>query len=358
MNEQALKFYLFGEKAWEAMFAACAYAQETIELEQYIFSDDEIGKKFARVLIERAQAGVFIRVLCDAVGSWSLYNSRILHEMKAAGIEVRFINVVSPWRINNIFSWFFRDHRKILIVDRHVGFTGGIGIRDDMHDWRDTNVEVRGEIIREMLQTFEEMWAHAADRDIISRIKKASKYIRGFHFITNSPHFNKRFLYYQIVETIRSARSYIYITVPYFVPSPQFSRALRQAVRRGVDVRIVLPDRAVEPFVQRASHTHYEQLLSAGVKIFEYNRSFLHSKTIVVDDEWATVGSFNLDSLSFFYNYEANIVSVEKLFIEHLKRQFIDDLKNATEIKLETWRKRPLYQKFQELLVLPIRRFL
>lgn len=358
MQEQDIKFFLYGVEAWQAMFSACEKARKTIDLEQYIFCDDKIGWQLAELLMKKAKEGVKIRILCDAVGSWSLYTSRLPWLMKKLDIEVRFVNVVSPWRINNFSTWFFRDHRKILVIDGEIGFTGGIGFRDDMYDWRDTNVEVKGSVIKEMLSTFEEMWAHAKDSDIISRIKKASKTVRGFHFITNSPHLGKHFLYKSVIDSLRSSKKYAYLTTPYFVPDPRLIRTLRAAVRRGVDVRIILPDRAVEPFVHRAARAHFETLLRAGVKIFEYNKSFMHAKTIVVDDEWATVGSFNLDSLSFFYNYEANIMSDQPFFVGELRRNFTEDLKNSTEVLLENWLKRPVNQKIREFLVKPISRFL
>lgn len=358
MQEQNLKFYLTGNETWQAMFSACQRAEKTIDLEQYIFSDDKIGWTLAELLMKKAKSGVKIRVLCDAVGSWSLYTSRLPWLMRKSGIEVRFVNIVSPWRINNFSTWFFRDHRKILIIDNEAGFTGGIGFRNDMEDWRDTNVEVRGNVIKEMIHSFEEMWAHANNEDIISRIRKARRLVRGLNFVTNSPHFGKHFLYQDIISALRGARKRALLATPYFVPDPRLSYTLKQAVKRDVEVRIILPDRSVEPFVHHAARAYFDNLLFAGVKIFEYNKSFMHSKTIVIDDDWATVGSFNLDSLSFLYNYEANIVSRNKSFVEGLKSHFEEDVRDSTEIKLETWRKRPMDQKIREYLVRPISRFL
>ncbi|HLP44199.1 MAG TPA: phospholipase D-like domain-containing protein [Candidatus Nanoarchaeia archaeon] len=368
MNESSPKFYLFGHASWSAMLAACSNARESIDIEQFIFADDEIGRQFIEILRERSWAGIKVRILCDAVGSWTLYSSPLAALMQQDRIEIRFVNIVSPWRVNKFFSWFFRDHRKLLIIDKKIGFTGGVGIRNDMHDWRDTNVEVRGSIVKEMVVTFNEMWAQVANRDILSRISKARGFTRGFRFITNAPYLKKRFLYHSIIDALRSARTYAYITTPYFVPDRRLARVLRLAVKRGVDVRILLPGVPENPentlnaksqlIVTYAAHSYYEPMLRAGVKIYEYQKSFLHSKTMVIDDEWSTVGSFNLDSLSFWYNYEANIVSTDQESAQTIKDHFFEDLKQSTEVKLETWIKRPLYQKIREFLVMPLRRFL
>jgi len=355
MNNIEPQFYLSGHDAWEAMLADCAGATTCIDLEQYIFVDDDIGRKFIDVLRERSRAGVKVRIICDAVGSWYLYNSSEVLLMKKDGIEIRFVNPVSPWRINNFFSWFFRDHRKILVIDKKIGYTGSLGIRDDMHSWRETTVRVGGNIVTEMSVTFNEMWLRTADTDVISRINKARSYTRGFNFVTNSPYFRKRFLYTSVIDALRGAHKYIYITVPYFVPDPRLIRVLKLAVRRGVDVRIIVPGHSVEPFVGLAAQSFYEELLRYGVKIYIYKKVFLHAKTIAVDDEWATVGSFNLDSLSFFYNYEANIISTESSFVVAIKNHFEVDLADAHEVILSEWIKRPFWEKIREFLIIPLR---
>ncbi len=353
----APKFYIKGQDALEAMLAACEKATKTIDLEQYIFENDTIGLRFIEILRKKSQNGVKVRVLCDAVGSWFLYNSNLPAAMRADGIEVRFFNAVSPWRIHNIFSWFFRDHRKILVIDQKIGFTGGVGIRDDIFTWRDTNVEVHNEIVGEMLATFNILWTQVENRHIVSRLRKARQYARGFQFVTNSPYFRKRFLYFNVIDALRSARQYAYLTTPYFVPDARLTRVLKLAVRRGVDVRLIVPKNTIEPFVGLAMHSYYEGMLRAGVKIFEYDACFLHAKTIVIDDEWATMGSFNLDSLSFLYNYEANIISTDQTFIQSLKKHFLDDLHSAPEITFDSWLERPLIQKLQEMCLMPFRGF-
>ncbi len=358
MNPETPQFYLNVPDTWEAMLRACEGARDCIDLEQYIFEEDTIGNRFVEVLRKKAREGIKVRVLCDAVGSWFLLTSRLPWLMRKDGIEVRFVNVVSPWRVRKIFSWFFRDHRKILIVDKEVGFTGSSGISDVMQNWRDTNIQVQSGIVAEMQATFNDMWAQAAEKKIMRRIRKGRDYARGFQFVTNSPRFRKRFLYNAIVDALRNARSYAHLTTPYFVPDRRLVRVLKLAVQRGVEVKIILPKEVVEPLVGYAVHTFYESMLRAGVKIFEYQKGFMHAKTIVIDDEWATAGSFNLDSLSFVYNYEANIVSTDQNFVQSLKSHFIEDLSNCEEVLLDSWLRRPFTQKVVEFFIRPFRRFL
>lgn len=360
MKEEEINwhFYLSGRDAWRAMLDACERAEKTIDFEQYVFSDDKISQQFIELFRRKQKQGVKVRMLCDTVGGWNLYKSSMPREMREDGVEVRFFNIVSPWRIRNFFSWFFRDHRKILVIDKSVGFTGGIGIRDDMETWRDTHVKVSGPIVLEMERVFNELWAQSVEKNFISRIKRLKTYAKGFHFVTNAPYWRKRFLYYDIVESIRSAQKYIYLTTPYLVPDSRLMRILRLAVARGVDVRIIVPKKSNMPFVERASQAHFDPLLQYGVRIFQYHHEFLHAKTAVIDDEWATVGSFNLDSLSFLYNYEGNIVSTDKTFIDEVKKHFTHDLKYTRELSLEEWRQRPFVAKFREWLVMPIKRFL
>jgi cardiolipin synthase len=227
-----------------------------------------------------------------------------------------------------------------------------------MHNWRETTVRVTGMVVEEMTFAFNEMWARTANKGIVSRINKARQYARGFHFVTNSPYFRKKFLYYSVIDALRGAHKYAYITTPYFVPDPRLIRVLKLAVKRGVDVRIIVPGHSVEPFVGLAGQSHYEHLLQYGIKIYIHENVFLHAKTIAIDDEWATVGSFNLDSLSFFYNYEANIVSTDDHFVSQVKSHFLVDQTGSKEITLKEWLKRPFIDKVREILIIPFRRFL
>jgi len=351
-------FYLKTEDAWLSMKEACFNARKTIDIEQYILENDSIGREFLDLFKEKSKQGVKIRILCDMAGSFSFYNSRLPKELREAGIEVRFFNIISPWRIKSFFSWFFRDHRKIMVVDETVGFIGGVGIRSDMRNWRDTHIKVLGNITKEMSDAFQEIWESSQEKNLLKRIRKARNFSKGFQFLTNSPHFKKRFLYQAHINAIRNAEKSIYLTTPYFIPDKKLSSVLKKASARGVDVKILVPKYSNYFWVDRASQSTFEKLLEAGVEIYRYSGEMMHAKTAVIDSTWATVGSFNLDSLSFLFNYEANIVSNRKNFAEEVEKYFFEDLEQSEQIEIDRWKARSFVLKFYEFLALPMKKFL
>ena len=352
------KFYTSPQESWDSMLLECKKAEKTIDIEQYIFTDDEVGRLFIDILKEKSKQGVKVRLIIDMVGSSTFYYSEIPKELEEAKIEVKFFNVISFWRIHTFTSWFFRDHRKVLLVDEKVGFTGGLGLRKDMKDWHDVTAKVEGEVVKEMKDSFNEMWAKVEDKNIISRIKKYRAQIKRRTFISNEPYLKKRFLYYSLIDALRSAKKSIYIINPYFIPERRFSRILRLAKRRGVVVKILVPNKLDVPVLESASNYTLDKFLKSGVSIFKYNAEFIHSKIVIIDDDWATFGSFNLDNLSFFYNHEANIVTTDKKCVDELKVIFFNALNVSYEIKLEEWKKRSLDKKIMEFLTVPIKGFL
>lgn len=333
-------------------------ARTSIEIEQFILDPDTIGKEFLELLIQKRNEGVHIRILCDMVGSYPLFTSSLPHTLSEIGIEIRFFNIIKPWRVHTMLSWMFRDHRKLMTIDNSIGFIGGVGIRSEMKTWRDTHVKVTGSIVKEMRFAFEEMWETSGTENFWKRMKQTRRFTKGFHFLTNSPFLMKRFIYQELVQAIRNAKQYVYITTPYFIPDRRLRRVLRLAAKRGVDVRILVPEHSNHEMVDRASRTVFESLLSSGVRIFLYTKEMLHAKTMVTDDSWATIGSFNLDSISLFYNYEANILSTKEPFAREIREMFQKDIMHARELDLQSWKHRSTYQKIREWMTIPYRRFL
>lgn len=350
-------FYKRSHTAWDAMLRACEDATLSIDLEQFIFVNDVVGKRFLEVCRRKAREGIRVRLLCDAAGSFGFFTSTIVNDVRKDGVEVVFFNTFIPGAFHTHTWWFFRDHRKLLIVDNKVAFTGGICLSHEMRDWRDTHVEIHGEVLLEMRQAFEAMWerAHKRRKRKISQIKIGEQ---GFNYVTNTPRPRKRFLYYRLVDAIRTSKQYIYLTTPYFVPDSRFLRVLLLARRRKVDIRIIVPERSDHPLVDIGSRSFFTTLLKAGVKIYQYKGQMIHSKTAIIDDEWATIGSLNFDNLSFLYNFEANLISTDKRFIQDLKNHFLEDIENAPPVALNEWLQRPLTQKINEILVYPVRKFL
>ena len=350
------RFFLYSESAWKAMYEACEGATRRIDFEQFIFLPDTIGTQFADLLIKKAKEGIKVRLLADAGGSYSLFNSPLSRKLTEAGVLVEFFNKISPFRLHNLRLWFFRNHRKILIVDGEVGFIGGVGIGDFLSGWRDTHVELVGDILKHLEYSFETMWKMTIKEKFIF-FPEPRQTASGFTLLTNAPHNHQRFIYRNVLQAIRGAKKHVYITTPYFIPDTRLFRVLRLAVRRGVEVRIILPANSDHQYVDWASHFHFDKALRSGIRIWTYS-TMLHSKSIAIDDDWATVGSANMDNYSFFFNYEANIVSVDRKFVEAIKSQFHNDVEKGIEITLQNWRKRGLHQKILEVLSTPFARFL
>jgi len=350
------QFYKFAEETWEAMLLALQEARESIDIEHYIFGDDEVGRKFIELLKKKSRAGVKVRILLDAVGSSYFYNSSAPEEMRKAGIEIKFFNIISPWRVHTFTSWFFRDHNKIIIIDKRVAFNGGLGIRHNMAGWRDTNAKMEGTVVEEMLSFFEDMWGR--EKNIFLRLARPHRKIMRAHFITNAPFYKKRFLYYVFMDALRNAEKSIWLTTPYLIPDRRLIKILRSAVRKGVDVKIIIPKSSDVPTLITASNSSLGELLRAGVKIYKYAPVFLHAKTTVVDNKWCSWGSFNLDSLSFVYNFEGNVVTTDRSSIAELSKHFQEDLRDCNQVRLEEWTRRPFTEKVREFFIRPVRGFL
>jgi len=361
------KFFLHAHDAWECMLDDCRNAQVSIDMEQYIFEHDAIGDRFIRIFEQKAREGVRVRLLCDAAGSSNLYNSARVKRLLASGIEVLFFNPIKPWRINNYSSWFFRDHRKVLVIDSHVGYIGGVGVHQRMHNWRDTQVRIEGPVIHELDYVFDQMWNRTKEgkffrfnKPFFSAEQQTSKpqaLTKYFYFLTNSPRFHQRFIYHSLIDVIRNAHTCVYLTTPYFIPDLRLVRVLRLA-RRGVDVRLIVPNASDHPIVDIATQSYFWIMLKAGVRIYLYRDHVLHAKTVIIDDDWASVGSANLDSLSLLLNYEANLVGTNHTFVSELRGHFMEDLNRSREVIFSDWKKRSWFRKLFEAITWPIHKFL
>lgn len=358
LDETKYTLYTDNEKAWNNMLSDCAQATKSIDLEQFIFYTDDFGRRLIDICAERARNGVKVRFLWDAAGSFTLWGSDIKKELKEKGIELVYWRTLIPgyYNVPNFRSWYLRNHRRSLIIDQKIGYTGSICILDSMKNWRDTNVRLEGRILLEMSNSFERMWERATKEKILSRrilIKNSP-----FHYVTNFPAPGRRHLYKQIVEAIKRAKSHIYITTPYLVPTGRLHRLIKHASENGVDVRILLPEKTDHPTVDLGGRSYFSSLLQSGVRIFLYTGNMIHSKSIAIDGVWSTVGSLNLDQISLLYNYEANIVSEDPAFARELESHFMNDLRQTKEIHFKDWQNRFFIEKIPEILIKLVRRFL
>lgn len=351
------KLYSANEEAWLAMLHDCAHAEKSIALEQYLFINDEFGQKLINICTERASAGVKVRFLWDAAGSFTLWGSNIVEDLRKKGIELIFWRTLIPgyFKMPNMRSWYLRNHRRTLVIDEKIGYTGSICVSDHHKNWRDTNVRLEGTIVNEMQNAFERMWARANSTKLPTR-----RFIHNaeFRYITNYPAPGRRHIYRKIIKAIDKAEKYIYITTPYFVPTHKLIRKLKLAAEEGVDIRIILPEKSDYYVIDLGARAYFKTLMESGIRIFLYSGNMIHSKSMVIDGDWSTVGSMNLDSVSLLYNFEANIVSTNSDFAQELTDHFMEDIKETHEISKVDWQNRFFLEKIPEILVKLVRKFL
>lgn len=358
MNPTTWNFYTNNPATWDAMIAACESATTSIDFEIFIFTTDEIGTRFIEVCARKASQGVKVRFLWDAAGSFTLFKSSTVVDLRKKGIHLVFFKTLLPsfFSIHDYKSWYFRNHRRTLVVDGKIGFTGSTSIEKRMISWRDTSVRMEGPVVTAMQDEFNRMWTRAHNQRPAPLPPVKVDY--EFEYLFNTPTPRRRFLYARVLEALRSAQKSICLTTPYFVPTHKLARIIRLAVLRGVEVKLLLPASSDYPIVDLGARTYFHQLLKAGVRIYLYNPTMIHTKTIIVDGLWSSIGTMNLDHISLMYNYEANLVSTNAKFAEELRGHFEEDLKQSREITMTDWNRRTLVEKIATFFVKFIRIFL
>ncbi|HET7237384.1 MAG TPA: cardiolipin synthase, partial [Terrimicrobiaceae bacterium] len=356
-----------GPATYEAMFAAIRKATNHINLETYIFEDDEIGRQFADLLLEKQMEGIQVNLIYDSVGSLKTPKS-FFDRLKQAGIAVTEFNPVNPlaakkgWQINK------RDHRKLLLIDGHTAFLGGVNIssvyssgsavgRSDTLEgesisWRDTHVQIEGPVVADFQKLFLETWDKqkgepVAAKEYFPALKpRGNEIVRAIGSAADEP---PSLIYLTLLSAIANAEKHVYLTNAYFVPDSQLLTALTTAARRGVEVKLILPSQTDMWVVFHAGRSHYSDLLDAGVRIYERRGMLLHTKTAVIDGVWSCVGSTNLDWRSFLHNDELNAVILGHDFAQQMQAVFERDLEASDAIDPERWKYRPLHFRLQEL---------
>lgn len=353
-----------GGETYPAMLAAIRGAQKSINLETYILKADSIGQRFADALIERAAAGVTIRVIFDAFGSYGI-SSSYLARLRDAGVQVAEYNPIAPWRKR--FALMRRDHRKILVVDDRVAFTGGLNIGEDYASvddggggWRDMHVQVEGQIVGDLARLFHHTWAKCGGDDFEVPTEEAAAEVgTALARVVNNREFKQRFRFRRAYRhAIGGARYSIDIMNAYFLPGVLLRRALRKAVERGVTVRVIVPGESDVKLVQLACEHLYRKFVKAGVQILEWPDHMVHAKTAVIDKVWATIGSYNLDNQSLLQNLEVAVAAVDPAFAQHLQDEFDADVDGCTAITLEYCKRRSWWRRFKCWCAYRVRRWL
>lgn len=326
---------------YPAWLAAIRGAREQVYFENYIVHDDATGRMFGEALLERARAGVTVRVIYDWLGGLGASSGAFWNHLREGGVEVRCYN---PPNFGSPLGWLSRDHRKVIAVDGVVGFVTGLCVgrmwagdeEKGLEPWRDTGVEVRGPAVADIEQAFARVWAMTGSPiPAMELAREASPAIPGgvsMRIVASEPSMGATFRLDQLV--VAFARKRVWLTDAYYVGSSVYLQALIMAARDGVDVRLLLPGSSDVPVVGSLSRSGYRPLLEAGVRIFEWNGIMLHAKTAVVDGRWARVGSTNLNLASWLGNCEMDAVIENEAFAGEMEAMYLADLTNATEVVL------------------------
>ncbi len=336
-----------GDEIFPAMLAAIGRARHSITLESFIYWSGHIAEKFSRALADRARDGVRVHVLLDGLGC-NCINSPLVKEMLAAGVEVEIYNIVEFYDLDRINN---RTHRKIMVVDGLVGFTGGVGIADEWtghtqspDHWRDDHYQVEGPVVAQIQSAFMDNW-----------MKMAAEVLHGdgyfpplpavgplrCHMFKSAPHEGSDSLRLMFLFTIAAARETIHLSNSYFMPDDLTLETMVQALRRGVRIEIITPGRYIDKkFFREAGYTRWGTLLAAGAKFYEFQPTMFHTKLLVVDRQWTSVGSANFDNRSMRLNDEANLNVLDKTFGAAQVAQFEADRSRSRRITFAEWRAR------------------
>lgn len=347
-----------GKDTFDSIKKALRSAKHTIHLEYYIIEDDKLGNEIAQILCEKAKQGLEVRVIYDDVGSWDL-GLDYIKKLRRAGVKIHcFMPVVFPWFTSKIN---YRNHRKIIVIDSEIGFTGGLNIADRyIHGnkrgcWRDTHLKIGGSAVKMLQMTFITDWWFATKE----LLNDKQKYFKDFSSSLNEggvamqiavsgPDSDYATIMQAYFAAITHAKKHIYISTPYFLPNETVLTALKVASLSGIDVRIMLPSRSDSKIVHWASRSYFTELLEAKIKIYLFQQGFNHSKIMTVDGSFGSVGTANMDVRSFEDNFEVTAMIYDAKVTEEIEKQFTDDLKQCMKLNLSRWNARKHKDNFKE----------
>jgi cardiolipin synthase A/B len=363
VSGNSIKLLVDGPETYDAIFKAIRSAEHNINMETFIFEDDEMGRKLAGLFLEKQAAGVQVNLIYDSVGSLNTPAS-FFQRMRDQGINVVEFNPVNPLKTKKKWRVTMRDHRKILVVDGKIAITGGVNIShvyssrfygehgdERQLPWRDTDIQVEGPAVAELQKIFFHGWTRQkgpslSEKEYFPKLKKAGSDL--VQVVSSKPGESGRSTFIMYISAVLFAEKSIHLTSSYFVPEKQMINALRDAAKSGVDVKIIVPQKSDELMPLYAGRYYYDELLEAGVKMYQRRNAVLHAKTAVIDGVWSTVGSTNLDFLSLYQNFEVNTVILGRDFAAEMEKVFAKDLEESEQISLEQWEKRPWLTRVRE----------
>jgi cardiolipin synthase len=353
-----------GPATYTAMFKAIQNARDHINFETFIIEEDETGRKFADLLLQKQAEGVQVNLIYDSMGS-SKATAPFFQRLRDGGIQVVEFNQTNPLKAHGKWGLIQRDHRKILIVDGKVVITGGINIsqvyssspfRREQDEkapipWRDTDVQIEGPVVAEFQKLFLDTWLKQKGPDLseqkyFPKLKEEGNAL--VRAVGSTPGQTNRITFIVYVSAITFAEHSVHLTNAYFIPDDQIRKAFSDAAGRGVDVKIIVPSITDSWLALSAQRYNYSELLKSGVKVYERRNTLLHAKTAVIDDVWSTVGSSNMDYWSFLSNDEVNAVILSREFAIEMEKMFAKDIAASDQIQWEEWKARPLLPRIKE----------
>ena len=334
-----------GKATFDAIFEAISRAEHYVLVQFFVVRNDRLGRELQKRLLERAAAGVKVYFLYDGIGSHALARSYV-EALRAGGVQVHAFAIR---RFSNRFQLNFRNHRKIVVVDGQVAFVGGhnvgveyLGENPKLSPWRDTHVRLSGPIVAQVQRTFSEDWYWVTEELPETRMPDSTPGDMKCLAVASGPADNQETGSLYIVQAIHAARRRIWLASPYFVPDSAVQSALRLAVLRGVDVRVLVPCRPDHFMVYQASLFHTYEAVRAGVRMYRYQPGFMHQKVVLIDDDTAAVGSANLDNRSFRLNFELTVLTVSQAFAAQVEAMLVADFARAEEVNPDEWARIPL----------------
>ena len=348
-----------GPQFFPRMLEHIAGATEQIELELYLVEAGACAEAIVQALVAAAERGVRVRCLFDDYGSLA-FTLTLRQRLTQAGVELRFYNRLS-WRrwVGN----FYRDHRKLLLVDQCLAVVGGTGVTDefwtpghDVSEWHEVMVEISGPLVLDWQLLFDRQWIANRYRRAwrpaahfgLPRLPRVPDKGEGMGRVAYADARQHRDILQSLIRALNSGQQRIWMATPYFLPTWQIRRSLRKAAARGVDVRLLLTGpRTDHPSVRYAGHRYYPRLLKAGVQIFEYQPCFLHLKMVLVDD-WVSIGSCNFDHWNLRFNLEANLEALDPALTAAVETSFVKDFGLSQLVSLEEWQRRPLWRRVKQ----------
>ncbi len=350
--------YIDGNEKFNNLIKDIKSAKDHIHLEYFIIKDSEIGRKIKKELIQKAKEGIKIRIIYDDVGCWRFwFHRKFFNEMKLYGIEIKpylkgKIAIPVGGQLN------YRNHRKIVVIDGKIGYTGGINIGDEYIGknkkfgyWRDTHIRVEGTSVYMLQMIFLTDWYYNTKEVLLTERFFPKLDYKGncmMQVVASGPDSDWESIHYAYFYAICQAKKSIYIETPYFIPDESLLKALKCAVLSGVELIILFPKIADHKIVNTASYSYFEEILESAGKVYLYNKGFLHSKVMIIDDFMASTGSANMDLRSFNLNFEVNAFIYDENIIKEIKDNFFNDLDNSEELEIDKFRKRNKKQRFKE----------